>query len=83
MVSELVQTYIENPRAIILAVVSAKNDYTNQSILSRARAIDENGKRTLGITTKLDGLDKNSDNEAAFIKLAKNEDIFSTWDGML
>jgi hypothetical protein len=35
LVWDLVERYISNPRTIILAIVSAKNDYANQIILKR------------------------------------------------
>lgn len=76
LVSDLVEGYISNPRTIILAIISAKNDYANQIILKRAREFDKKGSRTLGIITKPDDLHPDSENEAAFINLAKNEDIF-------
>jgi GTPase SAR1 family protein len=76
MVSGLVDQYISNPRTIILPIVSAKNDYANQIILNRARDVDKHGSRTLGIITKPDDLHPDSENEASFISLAKNEDIF-------
>ncbi|TAQ91221.1 hypothetical protein B7494_g444 [Chlorociboria aeruginascens] len=78
LISELVTQYITNPRTIILPIISAKNDYANQVILKRAREVDEHGIRTLGIITKPDDLHPGSENEAAFISLAKNEDIFFT-----
>ncbi|KAH8587970.1 P-loop containing nucleoside triphosphate hydrolase protein [Bisporella sp. PMI_857] len=40
LVWDLVEGYISNPRTIILAIVSAKNDYANQIILKRARDKD-------------------------------------------
>jgi hypothetical protein len=76
LVWDLVEGYISNPRTIILAIVSAKNDYANQIILKRAREFDKKGSRTLGIITKPDDLYPNSGNETAFINLARNEDIF-------
>lgn len=75
VVAELVESYMEQPRSIILAVISAKNDYANQIVLKKARTFDPSGKRTLGIITKPDTLSKGSDSELAFIELAKNEDI--------
>ena len=76
LVSELVSQYISNPRTIILPIISAKNDYANQIILQRARDADPEGARTLGIITKPDDLYPGSENEAAFIDLANNKDIF-------
>ncbi len=76
MVSELVQQYIEQPHTVILPVISAMNDYANQIILERARKVDLTGACTLGIITKPDTFHPSSEMEAAFISLAKNEDVF-------
>lgn len=62
-------------RSIILAVVSAKNDYANQIITRLARNVDPLGVRTLGIITKPDTLYVGSDSEKGFVNLAKNEDV--------
>ena len=75
LVHNLVSWYLENPRSIILAVVSAKNDIGNQIILRKARDVDPQGVRTLGIITKPDLLVKGSKSEEAFIALARNEDV--------
>ena len=76
MVAEITNFYISQPRTICLAVVSATNDYANQPILTKVREVDLEGERTLGIITKPDRLDHGSGSEAAFIALARNEDIF-------
>ncbi|KAH8695795.1 dynamin family protein-like protein [Phaeosphaeriaceae sp. PMI808] len=76
LILNLVKEYMKNPRTIILAVVSAKNDYANQIILDHCRKIDEQGRRTLGIITKLDFLCEGSDNELAWVELAQNKDIY-------
>lgn len=75
LVAKLVQRYMEQERSIILAVISAKNDYANQVVLKKARAIDPLGVRTLGIVTKPDTLHPGSESEAAFLDLASNQDI--------
>ncbi|KAH8679503.1 P-loop containing nucleoside triphosphate hydrolase protein [Tricladium varicosporioides] len=75
LVHNLVSRYLRNPRSIILAVVSAKNDIGNQIILRNARSIDPQGLRTLGIITKPDLLVKGSKSEEAFFALARNEDV--------
>ena len=76
LISALIQSYIENPRSIILAVVSAKNDIANQAILDRARDVDPDGLRTLGLITKPDTLPRGSESEAQFLQLAGNTNIF-------
>lgn len=43
LITNLVSSYMKNPRSVILAVVSAKNDYANQIILKRAREVDPEG----------------------------------------
>ncbi|KGQ10244.1 Interferon-induced GTP-binding protein Mx [Beauveria bassiana D1-5] len=74
-VRKMVRAYVKNPRSIILAVVSAKSDFALQEITEMARELDPKGIRTLGLITKPDALDAGSDSEAAYVKLAQNEDV--------
>lgn len=76
LILDLVKQYMTNSRTIILAVVSAKNDYANQIILDHCRKIDEQGRRTLGIVTKPDFLRPGSDNEQSWLDLVQNKDIY-------
>lgn len=55
---ELVMEYISNPNSIILAVTPANQDLVNSESLKLARSVDPQGKRTLGVLTKLDLMDK-------------------------
>ncbi|KAL8792225.1 MAG: hypothetical protein Q9195_005181 [Heterodermia aff. obscurata] len=71
----MVRAYMENKRSIILAVISAKNDYANQAVLKLAKEIDSSGTRTLGVITKPDMLPVGSESERSFVGLSKNEDI--------
>lgn len=75
LVTELVSDYLKSPRSIILAIVSAKYDINVQVILNRARDVDPQGIRTLGIITKPDTLVRGSESEDSFIKLARNERV--------
>ncbi|KAL8878494.1 MAG: hypothetical protein Q9198_003705 [Flavoplaca austrocitrina] len=75
LVRSLVQRYMRNKRSIILAVVSAKNDFANQIVTQMARTVDPKGLRTMGIVTKPDTLIPGSDSEHAFHSLLKNEDV--------
>ncbi|KID61359.1 interferon-induced GTP-binding protein Mx, partial [Metarhizium hybridum] len=76
IVSKMVRDYVKKPRSIILAVVSAKSDFALQEITEMARELDPRGLRTLGLITKPDTLDSGSDSEAAYIRLAQNQDVF-------
>ena len=64
-----------NDLSIILAVVSAKNDYANQVVTKLARDVDPNGSQTLGIITKPDTLHVGSESEKDFLHLAMNKDV--------
>jgi GTP-binding protein EngB required for normal cell division len=75
IVKSLVLSYMKRPRSIILAVVSAKSDFNNQSITRYSREIDPNGMRTLGLITKPDTLDEGSDMERFYVELAQNKDV--------
>ncbi|OJD32591.1 dynamin gtpase [Diplodia corticola] len=72
IVSDLVNTYLESSRTIILAVVQANNDIANQGIIQRARKFDPQGQRTVGIITKPDLI--NHGTEGRIAALARNED---------
>ncbi|KAI1152889.1 P-loop containing nucleoside triphosphate hydrolase protein [Nemania diffusa] len=75
LVRDVVKTYMEQPRTVILAVVSAKNDFANQIVLELARSTDPTGKRTMGVITKPDTLVEGSTSEAAYISLATNREV--------
>jgi GTPase SAR1 family protein len=75
LVQQMVRSYMANRRSIILAVVSAKNDYANQIVLNMARDVDRKGHRTLGVITKPDMLPPGSESELSFASLARNQDI--------
>ncbi|KAK4112757.1 hypothetical protein N656DRAFT_836798 [Canariomyces notabilis] len=75
LVQDVVQSYMIESRCIILAVVSAKNDFANQIVLKLAREADESGVRTLGIITKPDTLTRDSGSEAMYVALARNQEI--------
>jgi hypothetical protein len=71
----MVTEYMQNPRTIILAVVSAKNDAANQIILDMIKRMDPEGSRTLGIITKPDYIRSAGDQQFWF-DLALNKEIF-------
>ena len=53
--------------------MSAKSDYTNQVITSRARDADPRRLRILSIITKPDKLDKGSEIERDYVDLVRLE----------
>ncbi|GAB7342218.1 hypothetical protein MBLNU457_g0464t1 [Dothideomycetes sp. NU457] len=74
MIKTMVEHYVKDKRTIVLAVVSAKNDYANQIILDVAKKLDAS-ERTLGVITKPDSLSAGTEGEKKWIKLAQGKDI--------
>lgn len=56
-VRKLVHSYIVKPNALILAVHAANQDLATSDALTLAREVDPQGRRTLGVLTKLDLMD--------------------------
>ncbi|KAK4130249.1 hypothetical protein BT67DRAFT_452580 [Trichocladium antarcticum] len=75
LIKDVVKSYMKEPRCIILAVVSAKNDFANQVVLKLARDADTDGNRTLGVITKPDTLTPGSESEAMYVSLARNQEV--------
>ncbi|KAL8663745.1 MAG: hypothetical protein Q9168_008039 [Polycauliona sp. 1 TL-2023] len=75
LVHKLVESYMNSERSIILAVVSAMNEFANQIVLKKARDVDPEGERTIGIITKPDTLRAGTNSEREFLALARNEDV--------
>lgn len=76
LIHELVNDYLTEKRTIMLAVVSAKDDYANQGVIPKCKAVDQEGHRTLGIITKPDWLRPGTNNEKSWLNLAQNKDIY-------
>lgn len=75
LITNLVKEYMKEPRSVILAVISAKNDYPNQIVLNLARKADPRGLRTLGVITKPDVLKPGSPSERTYLALANNLEV--------
>lgn len=71
-VHALVDSYITNPRTIVLAVVQAGNDISNQPIIKKSRKFDKEGERTIGVITKPDLI--NDGTQTRITALSRNED---------
>jgi len=66
---EMSKGYIIDDRTIILCVLPANSDLATSDSLKLAREIDKEGKRTLGVLTKIDIMDKGTSAR----KILKNE----------
>ncbi|KAH6915673.1 dynamin protein dnm1 [Coprinopsis sp. MPI-PUGE-AT-0042] len=56
-IRNLVLDYISKPNSVILAVSAANVDLANSEALKLARSVDPQGRRTIGILTKVDLMD--------------------------
>ncbi|KAF8141396.1 Dynamin central region-domain-containing protein [Boletus edulis] len=56
-IRNLVTEYISTPNSVILAVSPANVDLANSDSLKLARSVDPQGRRTIGVLTKLDLMD--------------------------
>ncbi|KZS94748.1 dynamin protein dnm1 [Sistotremastrum niveocremeum HHB9708] len=56
-IRSLVMEYISKPNCVILAVSPANVDLANSESLKVARSVDPQGRRTIGVLTKLDLMD--------------------------
>lgn len=57
----MIMKYIRHPSCIILAVTPANSDLANSDALQIAGNADPDGKRTIGVITKLDIMDRGTD----------------------
>ncbi|KAF1947621.1 interferon-induced GTP-binding protein Mx2 [Clathrospora elynae] len=64
MVRNMVESYMQNSRTIILAVLPSNVDITTQEILKMAENADPDGTRTMGVLTKPDLVTENTTREA-------------------
>lgn len=60
-INKLIYEHISKPSTIILAISAANNDIANSESLKLARRVDESGERTLGVITKIDKADRDSE----------------------
>ncbi|CAN8099722.1 unnamed protein product [Discula destructiva] len=72
-IESLCDHYMKSKRTIVLAVVGGNSDYVQAPILTKARAFDPSGSRTIGVLTKPD-LCESIGLEDKFIDLVNNKD---------
>ena len=60
-IRSLLHSYIDNPETIILAVMPARTDIEADIALDLIKECDSEGKRTIGILTKLDLMNEGTD----------------------
>jgi len=69
--TNMVKRYCADPRTVILAVVPANQDMSTSDSIMIAKQLDPNGRRTLGVITKIDIMDKGVDAR----RMLMNEEI--------
>lgn len=79
MIREMVESYMKNPRSIILAVIPANVDIATQEILDMAEEVDKKGQRTLGVLTKPDLVDRGAENNVLDLLQGKSHKLNLGW----
>lgn len=60
-IREMILSYIRRESCVILAVTPGNSDLANSDALTLSRMVDPDGKRTIGVITKLDIMDRGTD----------------------
>jgi dynamin 1-like protein len=60
-IREMILSYIRRDSCLILAVSPANSDLANSDALTLSRLVDPDGRRTIGVITKLDIMDRGTD----------------------
>lgn len=72
-------SYASKPNCLILAVTAANTDLANSDAIEIAKEVDPQGKRTLGVLTKLDLMDRGTDARGIFTgEVRNNKNGYST-----
>ena len=77
-----VEDLIKDERNVILAAVSTDNGDSQSKILEHAKKYDPRFERTLGIITKLDTLEADSEEEGRVVKLVKKDPRGLRWHAL-
>ena len=65
-IRSMIMSYACKPNCLILAVTAANTDLANSDAIEIAKEVDPQGKRTLGVVTKLDLMDRGTDARGTF-----------------
>ncbi|KAH7648708.1 hypothetical protein FG379_002178 [Cryptosporidium bovis] len=68
-IRKIVLSYIRRPTCLILAITAANTDIANSDSLKIAREVDPEGKRTIGVLSKLDTVE----NYTSLIQILNNK----------
>lgn len=74
-VGDMMDTYMDSERTIILAVIPSNQDVATVDILERALEVDPDGDRTIGILTKPDLVGAGSEGEAVEVVMNRRKPL--------
>lgn len=72
--NRLAESYMRQENSIILAVISAQYALSAHKVLRFAKKLDPERERTLGIITKPDKVDKDSNTEETYLRVVQNNE---------
>ena len=79
LVRHMVEAYMKNPRTVMIAVVPANVDVATQEILEMAKEVDPEFRRTLGVLTKPDLVDKGAEQKVIDLIEGKGPEANLDW----
>ncbi|KAL9113935.1 MAG: hypothetical protein Q9227_002069 [Pyrenula ochraceoflavens] len=79
IVRDMVKSYMENARSIMLVVVPSNIDIATQEILQMAENFDKDGQRTLGVLTKPDLIDPGAESTVIELLQGKRHKLRLGW----
>lgn len=74
-VDNMLKHYLKQERTIILAVIPCNVDIATVDILERASKVDPEGKRTIGVLTKPDLVDKGAEDEVMNVLMNRTKPL--------
>lgn len=72
--TEMVRQYVNQENMIVLVVIPANEDFSNSEALRIARTYDMEGNRTIGVISKCDQIQENSD-IVQKIRMSRDSDV--------
>ncbi|KAK7030959.1 hypothetical protein VNI00_013906 [Paramarasmius palmivorus] len=79
LVEKMVESYIKKPSCIILLTVSCETDFMNQGALQLAKKFDKDGKRTVGVLTKPDRIERGDEHEWLGFIRGQTQPLRNNW----
>jgi interferon-induced GTP-binding protein Mx1 len=76
-IDDILHTYLNNPRCILLAIIPANVDFHNSQMMTEVRKVDPTTERTIPVITKPDLIDPGAEQGVLDLLLGKKTNEFT------